>query len=110
MSETGIGGAVAGPGEIIIFGADWCGDCRRAKRVFGELGVDYRWVDLETDPDAADVARDISGRTNIPVIAYPDGSHQVEPSNGDMHSKLTELGLAPKPAPTSARHLPTEPA
>lgn len=80
--------------DIIIFGADWCGDCRRAKRVFGELNVPYRWVDLEADPAAADVARDISGRTNIPVIAYPDGSHQVEPSDADMRSKLGELGLA----------------
>lgn len=110
MSETAIQGSTEAPSEIIIFGADWCGDCRRAKRVFGDLGVDYRWVDLEADPAAADVARDISGRTNIPVIAYPDGSHQVEPSNGDMQTKLTELGFAPKPAPTSARALPTEPA
>lgn len=80
--------------DIIIFGADWCGDCRRAKRVFGELSVPYRWVDLEADPAAADVARDISGRTNIPVIAYPDGSHQVEPSDADMRTKLSELGFA----------------
>jgi len=80
--------------DIIIFGADWCGDCRRAKRVFGELQVPYRWVDLEADPAAAEVARDISGRTNIPVIAYPDGSHQVEPSDADMRTKLRELGLA----------------
>ncbi|MBN9613632.1 MAG: hypothetical protein J0H64_09295, partial [Actinobacteria bacterium] len=84
----------ASQSDIIIFGADWCGDCRRAKRVFGELNVPYRWVDLEADPAAADVARDISGRTNIPVIAYPDGSHQVEPSDVDMRSKLGELRLA----------------
>lgn len=79
--------------EIIMFGADWCRDCRRAKRVFGELGVDYRWVDLEADPAAAEVAQEISGRTNIPVIAYPDGSHHVEPSDVDMRAKLRELGL-----------------
>lgn len=84
----------AASSEIIVFGADWCGDCRRAKRVFGELGVDYRWVDLEADPAAAEVARDISGRTNIPVITYPDGTHQVEPSDGAMREKLAELGLA----------------
>ena len=83
-----------GTGGIRIFGADWCGDCRRAKRVFGELGVDYRWIDLVAEPDAAAVAQDISGRRNIPVIAYPDGSHQVEPSDADMRAKLAELGLA----------------
>lgn len=79
---------------IRIFGADWCGDCRRAKRVFGELAVAYEWIDLVEDPAAADIAQDISGRKNIPVITYPDGSHQVEPSDGDMRAKLEELGLA----------------
>lgn len=78
---------------IRMFGADWCGDCRRAKRVFAEHGVDYQWIDLEADPDAATIARDISGRKNIPVIAYPDGSHQVEPSDADMRAKLQEIGL-----------------
>ncbi|CAG7614039.1 glutaredoxin family protein [Leucobacter soli] len=94
--------ASAGPAETIIFGADWCGDCRRAKRVFGDLGVDYRWIDLEADPAAADVARDISGRTNIPVIAYPDGTHQVEPSDADMRTKLIGLGLASDPGAAPA--------
>ncbi|WP_245554965.1 hypothetical protein [Nesterenkonia alba] len=41
----------------------------------------------------ADVARDISGRTNIPVVLYPDSSHQVEPGNADVEAKLRELKL-----------------
>ncbi|SJN08652.1 Glutaredoxin-like protein GlrX [Leucobacter sp. 7(1)] len=77
-----------------MFGADWCGDCRRAKLVFDRAGVNYRYVDLVQDPAAADVAKDISGRTNIPVILYPDQSHQVEPSNSDLQRKIDELGLA----------------
>lgn len=80
--------------ETVIFGADWCGDCRRAKLIFDRAGAPYRYVDLVQDPDAAEVARDISGRTNIPVILYPDSSHQVEPSNADMLHKIKELGLA----------------
>ncbi|GAA1315940.1 glutaredoxin domain-containing protein [Leucobacter albus] len=78
---------------IRVFGADWCGDCRRAKRVFGEANVAYEWIDLVETPEAADVAEDISGRKNIPVITYPDGTHQVEPSDADMRAKLAELGL-----------------
>ncbi|QZY52804.1 glutaredoxin domain-containing protein [Leucobacter tenebrionis] len=79
--------------ETIIFGADWCGDCRRAKLIFDRAGAPYRYVDLVQDPAAAEVAHDISGRTNIPVIVYPDRSHQVEPSNADMLQKIAELGL-----------------
>lgn len=80
--------------ETIIFGADWCGDCRRAKLIFDRSGAPYRYVDLVREPAAVGVAQDISGRTNIPVILYADGSHQVEPSNADMLRKIAELGLA----------------
>lgn len=80
--------------ETVIFGADWCRDCRRAKLIFDRAGAPYKYVDLVTDPEAAGVAQDISGRTNIPVIVYSDGSHQVEPSNADMMHKIKELGLS----------------
>ena len=65
---------------ITMFGADWCRDCIRTKTQLDELGV-------------ADIAKDISGRTNIPVVVYPDASHHVEPSNADVESKLRELSI-----------------
>lgn len=83
----------ATPDTITMFGAAWCGDCRRTKRQLDELSVDYTYVDLEADPAAADIARDISGRTQIPVVVYPDSSHHVEPTNADVESKLRELSL-----------------
>ncbi|NLA65086.1 MAG: NrdH-redoxin [Leucobacter sp.] len=82
--------------ETIIFGADWCRDCRRAKLIFDRAGAPYRYIDLVADPEAAGVAQDISGRTNIPVILYADGSHQVEPSNADMLQKIHDLQLTEK--------------
>lgn len=78
---------------ITMFGADWCRDCIRTKKQLDELGVEYTYVDLVADPAAADVAKEISGRTNIPVVVYPDSSHQVEPSNADVEAKLRELSL-----------------
>ena len=79
--------------SITMFGAQWCGDCRRTKKQLDGLGIEYTYIDLETDPAAADVAREISGRTSIPVVVYPDASHHVEPSNADVESKLRELAL-----------------
>lgn len=78
---------------ITMFGAEWCSDCRRTKRQLDGLGVEYTYVDLEADPAAADVAKEISGRMNIPVVLYPDASHHVEPSNADVEAKLRELAL-----------------
>ena len=76
---------------ITMYGADWCSDCRRTKSQLDGLGVDYEYIDIEKVVEGADKARSISGRTNIPVVVYPDGSHHVEPSNADVEAKLTEL-------------------
>ncbi|WP_414683963.1 glutaredoxin family protein [Microbacterium sp.] len=76
-----------------MFGAESCVDCRRTKQQLDGLGIEYTYVDLAADPAAVDVAREISGRTNIPVVVYPDASHHVEPSNADVESKLRELAL-----------------
>ena len=84
---------VTSSSTLTMFGADWCMDCRRTKKQLDQLGVAYEYVDLLADPTAADVAREISGRTSIPVVVYPDASHHVEPSNADVESKLRELAL-----------------
>jgi mycoredoxin len=81
------------PATITVFGADWCRDCVRTKSQLDSLGVSYTYVDLLTHPAAADVAREISGRTSIPVVVYPDSTHHVEPSNADVEAKLRELAL-----------------
>lgn len=74
--------------RIVMFGADWCSDCRRSKALLDREGVDYEYIDVEADPTAADRARAISGRTNIPVVVFPDGTHLVEPSDAELSARL----------------------
>ncbi|MCM1013165.1 glutaredoxin-like protein [Brevibacterium casei] len=78
---------------ITMYGAEWCGDCRRTKKQLTELGIDFDYIDLVAEPERADDAKAISGRTNIPVVVYPDGSHQVEPTNTEVEDKLKDLAL-----------------
>jgi mycoredoxin len=73
---------------IVVYGADWCGDCIRAKQVLDGRGVEYRWVDLEASPDMAEEARRIGRSTRIPVVAFPDGQVLVEPSTEELESRL----------------------
>lgn len=82
--------------HLIMYGADWCKDCLRTKRYLDELGIDYEYLDVTADAALADTARQISGRTNIPVVVYPDGSHQVEPTNADVEAKLRTIGWEPR--------------
>jgi glutaredoxin len=77
--------------QVTMYGADWCGDCRRSKAVLDADRVDYRYVDVEAVPDGADRAFAISGRTSIPVLVFPDGSHLVEPSDVALRAKLAAV-------------------
>jgi mycoredoxin len=79
--------------EIRMYGADWCGDCRRTKAHLDGLGVAYVYLDVEHDDALRDEAVAIAGRQSIPVVVLPDGSHMVEPSNPDLEARLTELGI-----------------
>ncbi|MHB1063026.1 MAG: glutaredoxin family protein [Georgenia sp.] len=81
---------------LTVYGADWCGDCRRSKRLLARLGVPYVWVDLIAQPEQnAEVLRRNGGRTSIPVIVFPDDTHLTEPSDAELSAKLAGLGLLP---------------
>ena len=75
---------------IVMYGADWCRDCVRAKAFFDNAGVAYSYVDIEVVADGAERALAISGRTNIPVVVFPDGSHLVEPSDAALRAKADD--------------------
>lgn len=74
--------------ELIIYGADWCGDCRRSKRVLERLGIDFRWIDVEHDSEKADEARRLGGSRRIPVIVFPDQTVLVEPTDAELEERL----------------------
>ena len=73
-----------------MYGAEWCGDCRRSKALLDRHGVDYDYVDLEVVFDGAERAKAISGRTQIPVVVFPDGTHFTEPTDAELAGELDE--------------------
>ena len=80
--------------DITMYGADWCGDCIRSKRLLNELGVEFTYVDLEQQPEAQEIVIERNqGAKSIPVIVFPDDSHLTEPSDPQLREKLTELHL-----------------
>lgn len=84
---------------ITMYGADWCGDCRRAKAWFAANDIAYDYVDLVADPDETErVLERNGGVKKIPVIVFSDDSHLVEPSNADLAAKMAELDAAPASA------------
>ena len=79
--------------EVEYYGAQWCGDCRRSKSLLDTLEVQYDEFDVEKSKENSEKAQEISGRTNIPVIRFKDGTHLVEPSDAILHAELKVRGL-----------------
>lgn len=80
--------------EITMYGADWCGDCRRSKRLLEELDVQVNHIDVEADESAAAKVIEINGGAqSIPVIVFSDGTHLTEPSDIELTAKLKALSI-----------------
>ena len=60
---------------IRVYGTAWCGDCKRAKKFFGEQRVHYDWVDVEQDAEGLRSSSEANnGKRIIPTIFFGDGS------------------------------------
>ena len=75
--------------EITVYGAPWCPDSRRTKRFLGEARVDFEWVDIGQDPDAAAfVLRQSGGKLTIPTVVLGNGLVLVAPSLAKLGAEL----------------------
>ena len=55
--------------RIVVYGADWCGDCARTLRYLDRSGLNYDFIDIETDKEGeAKVIAFSSGRRRIPLV------------------------------------------
>ncbi|MFT4849937.1 MAG: thioredoxin reductase (NADPH) [Sediminicola sp.] len=74
--------------EIILYGADWCPDCRRAKAYLQENNIDYTFIDVDLDKDAtARVEAINNGKRIIPTIII-EGKSYTNPDNVKLASLL----------------------
>lgn len=75
--------------QILFYGTTWCGDTRRARRIFDENSIPYQWIDIDQDAEARKYVEDVNrGFRSVPTIVFPDGSMLVEPTSSELMRKL----------------------
>jgi mycoredoxin len=75
--------------SITMYTTPWCGYCRRLKGQLERAGVSYTEVDIEQQPDAADLVASINGgNQTVPTVVFPDGSALTNPSIAQVQQKL----------------------
>lgn len=79
--------------RILVYGAEWCGDCHRTRALFDQYNVGYDYIDIDADPASKTAMLElVDGRNSIPTVVFTDGSIMQEPSNDEL---LTKLELRP---------------
>ncbi len=95
-NNTGVNMTMSNP-RIIIYGANWCSDCRRTKKYLGEQRIHYEWRNIEGESPAARAAygyvlrknREVFGvaKRKIPVVEIINQGEKkvlIEPSNVEL--------------------------
>lgn len=73
---------------IKVYGANWCGDCFRAKMILDNHQINYLWIAIDHDENTrAFVNRVNDGCIVVPTILFNDGSVLVEPTSLQLRRK-----------------------
>ena len=64
-----------------MYTTPWCGYCHRLKGQLDREGIAYEIVDIEQQPEAADIVESANGgNQTVPTLVYADGTAQTNPS------------------------------
>src|SRR5271168_4818087 len=67
---------------MTVYGAAWCPHCKRVKKFLSAHRVRYTNVDIDAHPEAIEKLKELQdGGQIIPTVVYPDGTHEVNPSD-----------------------------
>ena len=81
-----------GTSLVTMYSTPWCGYCRRLKTQLDREGIAIDVVDIEQQPEAAQIVADINnGNQTVPTLVYSDGTAQTNPSVKQVRAKLDEL-------------------
>jgi mycoredoxin len=77
------------PGTVTMYSTTWCGYCRRLKSQMEREGIAYTEVDIEQQPDAAELVMRVNGgNQTVPTVVFPDGSAATNPSLAEVRARL----------------------
>jgi mycoredoxin len=74
---------------MTMYSTPWCGYCKRLKTQLDREGIIFREVDIEAEPEAADIVMAANnGNQTVPTVVFADGSALANPSVAQIKDKL----------------------
>jgi len=75
-----------------MYTTPWCGYCFRLKGQLQREGIHFDMVDIEQQPEAADLVEAANGgNQTVPTLIYADGTSHTNPSVAQIKEKLSAL-------------------
>ena len=72
----------------VLYGADWCPDCRRAKSFLNDNNIEFTFIDVDLDKEATQKVEAINnGKRIIPTVIINDKSY-TNPDNIKLSAVL----------------------
>ena len=67
----------------------WCPHCKRVKKFLAAHRVRYANIDIDAEPAAIERLKELQdGGQIIPTVVYPDGTHEVNPSDEALARRI----------------------
>jgi mycoredoxin len=74
---------------LTMYTTDWCGYCVRLKDGMERAGISFEEVNIEHEPDAAEVVMAANGgNRTVPTVVFPDGTALTNPTLREVREKL----------------------
>ena len=74
--------------QVKVYGTDWCGDTTRTRAELQQLGVDFDYINIEQNPEAAAWVRDHNdGKEKKPTLDI-DGQVLTVPGSQELTQAL----------------------
>ncbi|MGA0857062.1 MAG: mycoredoxin [Candidatus Nanopelagicales bacterium] len=78
--------------SFTMYSTQWCGYCSRLKSQLEREGISFTEVDIEHDPEAAELVMSVNGgNRTVPTLIIADGSAFTNPSLMQVQAKLASL-------------------
>ncbi len=75
--------------RIVLYGADWCPDCRKSKAFLNDNKINYQFIDIDKNEWSIPIITKINnGKRKIPTIVINDDVVLVEPENEELRQVL----------------------
>lgn len=74
---------------VRVVGHRWSADGHRLRDFLARNLVPYRWLDVESDPEAAGLLELVDATdAPLPVVVLPDGSHMSRPATTELAARI----------------------